>query len=506
MRSVCVRPIVFSCLSVLASCAQGSGAEEHTDSEQDTGSPNVPDAANTSQSDAVAPTPSEPMVQFGSDERPWPQATFVGSEATVLDEALGSVTEQLDAGLRYLHLPIHDNDFRNRGDYGLGLEEPRDQLNTRGDNPSRENLGDWLEQVVSWSVAHPGHAPITLGIELRDDLTDNDNYDEGDLHRLNNILSHELGDKLFEPNEVSDEQWPNVDQLRGKFLVVLGGHEGTRISYREVQGVAPAIAGDPSGEMMMVHETKDFKLRYWLGHRDGMGVRWTRSGVISEWLTDPSIAVNDEGLFVIVGSSPPTQQVRSVELVVGERLPTGGVFFRDPRVLQTGSRAFVRFTDTATSNIEVLIDPGTQNATKFNIRVNRSNGTISVLKSEASADVAWDDTTIDAEDAKRLHVFVDESGVLRYETESRRRPVAPEQLAFTEYAKGEHATLQRWFRFSEDPTEMKSWIAQGLIVRARYTEEVMSLEQLPTILVSTQPFLEVLTPFLELPEAPSTPK
>lgn len=495
--SIAVRFEWFGWLSVClatAGCAQGSEMDSPTDAgNEDVRTPD----ANVPTPDAAAKVPDANAYDFGSDPRPFPEATFVGSEATVVRPELGSVAEQLHRGLRYLQFPVQDDDFRQRGDFALGVDAPRDQINLGGDNPSDEDLSDWLEAIARWSDAYPNHAPITVALDLRDDLTDNVNFDEGDLFRLNEILKSALGEKILLAPSVDEGTWPSVDDMRGKVIVLLAGHEQSRARYRELLGTNPTIAGDADGAVVAVHEHGFFELRYLLGARAGAEVRWTRGGFVPGYYVKPSLAINEQGLLVLVASSPPTDEFHAVYMTVGEVLPAGGVFWRDTQVLDTGELAVVRFLDPTSSTVEVLVDPRTSTARRYEISVRRNDGATNVLKMEESMAVAWDTDIVRGEEEQFIRVLGDESGVLRYETESRRRPIAPEQLAFTEYKKGDHATLQRWFRYSVDPTEIQTWLAQGLVVRAPYAEALLTFEQLPTLIVTTEPFIQGLEAYRE---------
>ena len=41
-------------------------------------------------------------------------------------------------------------------------------------NPSSDELVDWLRQISSWSNVHPTHSPITVGLDLTETQADSD--------------------------------------------------------------------------------------------------------------------------------------------------------------------------------------------------------------------------------------------------------------------------------------------------------------------------------------------
>lgn len=475
-------------------CAEGSNAVDEQPVEQDAGPTARPDARV--RSDATIQQDAKAPHDFGSDARAFPEATFVGSEATVTDSNLGSLTTQLVAGVRYLQFPIHDDDFRTRDDFGLGVEAPRNGLNFGGGNPTRENLRDWLALVAAWSDAYTGHAPITLTLELRDPISDNTSFDEGDLTRLNQTLRDTLGDKLFKPSTVEDGDWPSVDALRGKVIVVLGGDEPSRARYRETLGNRPAIAGDATGQVLVVHE-QTASLRYWLGVRQEAEVQWLRSGVLPQKFTKPAVAMNDSGLVVMVATDSSTGGLPVLSLTIGEMLPGGGTFWRDSQTFAPGDEALVRFVDSSSSTVEIVVDPNTDHAQRYEVMVRRNDGTTVVTETPNTPPTTWERDTVRAQTGETIHVLSDASGVLRYQTDARRRSIAPEQLAFTDYAKGDQAALQRWVRYSEDVEEVKFWLEQGLVVRSPLSDELMKLERLPTIIVDADPLADTLAPYLE---------
>ena len=53
--------------------------------------------------------------------------------------------------------------------------------------------------VQQWSSENQGHAPITITIDFKDDLTDNIDYMNGSMDKLNDIFVSTLGNAIFAP-------------------------------------------------------------------------------------------------------------------------------------------------------------------------------------------------------------------------------------------------------------------------------------------------------------------
>jgi hypothetical protein len=109
-----------------------------------------------------------------------------------------------------------------------------------GGNPRTDRLRAWLRAIARWSAANPRHVPILIALDLKDRLTDNRSFAEGGLARLNWELVESL-QGLFTAEELGSGPWPTVDALRGRVIVVLTGHLGTRLAYVRDPGHNPAV-------------------------------------------------------------------------------------------------------------------------------------------------------------------------------------------------------------------------------------------------------------------------
>ena len=215
---------------------------------------------------------------------------------------LGSVRRQLDRGVRFLELDVHDNEFARFG-YRIGHESPGDDVVNSGGNPRTARLGAWLGAIQRWSAAHPRHAPIALGLDLKDRLTDNRSFAEGGLARLNAELAESL-DGLFTAEELGGGPWPTVNALRGRVIAVLSGHLGTRLAYVRDPGHNPAVALSAAGQVVEVHDSGGGDLWYWTGEFSAPGrVRWHRHSRYDSG-GRPAVALDDAGLVVEVHEDP----------------------------------------------------------------------------------------------------------------------------------------------------------------------------------------------------------
>ena len=68
-----------------------------------------------------------------------------------VDGAKNSLVYQLDHGVRFLELDVHDNGYATSHDYAVGHGSPGDLVDHSG-NPASNNLRDWLTVVTTWSA------------------------------------------------------------------------------------------------------------------------------------------------------------------------------------------------------------------------------------------------------------------------------------------------------------------------------------------------------------------
>src|SRR5690606_41887303 len=112
-----------------------------------------------------------------------PHKTYSG----VRDGTRGSIVRHLDQAVRFIELDIHDNGYAANRDYSIGHDSPGDLVDHAG-NPASNLLRDWLTVIDTWAAEHPAAAPITVALDVKDDLTDNTSYAAGNLAAVNDTL------------------------------------------------------------------------------------------------------------------------------------------------------------------------------------------------------------------------------------------------------------------------------------------------------------------------------
>jgi hypothetical protein len=275
----------------------------------------------------------------------------------------GSLEGQLVAGIRCVELDFHDNGYREYRDYRVGHVSPECEVAVGGGNPSGFLLRDWLSVIAAWSADHAGHGPITLVLDCKDDLTDND--DEGDLEDLNQTLESVFPLRLFSPGELGSGEWPDVEALKDRVLCVLSGHGGTRLFYRWTRGSSPAISVNANGAVVLVYQAAAKDLRCWTGRIDPFGgrIQWQRRGTY-RWnaapLSHPAVAMNDEGWVVAVHEVRPTPDFPSavVESVVGRQQVDGRIAWFGTKRYALGRQPTVRMLGDDVRSIHLSPDGG----------------------------------------------------------------------------------------------------------------------------------------------------
>lgn len=197
-----------------------------------------------------------------SYKQPMPAQTMAKIRATnpqmadALDYSHRSLAEQLNAGARQLEIDV--NYDPQGGYYARGSNDPRllrpgfKVLHIPGiDNSSScVLLTDCLHQLRDWSDAHPGHLPIMLMFNAKEEHNGNKGgfealpftekaFDELDAE-IRSVLSPE---KLIVPDDVQGHyptlregvlagNWPRLDKARGRFLFALDEHAPKVAIYR----------------------------------------------------------------------------------------------------------------------------------------------------------------------------------------------------------------------------------------------------------------------------------
>jgi hypothetical protein len=379
--------------------------------------------------------------------------------------AKNSLTYQLDHGVRYLELDIHDNGYTSQSDYSIGHDEPGHQVDHSGGNPASNRLRDWLDEIASWSAANPEHAPLVVMLDVKDDLTDNASYAEGNMAALNDELAAAFGTQLLRAEDYRTGS--SVDALRGRVLPVLSGAAGTRAAYARDVGVNPAVAMDSRGNVVEVHDSGSGTLWYWTGRYDGGRVTWLRHGRYDTGVT-PAVTMDDNGNVVEVHKSKDHD---TVWYRVGRLQTSGEISWSASHQYDNGVLPTVRFTDPAGGKLREIHRSAANNQNwAWNGALNAAAGTVSWSDNAKTSDARYDKTT---SGGMRVYTGADGSTpaqTLRYDTTTvTGGRIRYQQAAFVEYQDGDSAELRQGALFWAAPASDKAFMVaarqQGALVR-----------------------------------------
>lgn len=415
---------------------------------------------------ALVVTVSALASPVASADTPFASAVFRATHNSYsgnLDGAKGSITYQLDQGVRFVEFDIHDNDYATTHDYGIGHNSPGDVVDHNG-NPASNNLRDWLSVVNQWSDAHPSAAPIVLMLDLKDDLTDNQSYAAGNLAALNDELTSVFGANLA--RERDNPTLPSTDSFRGKVLPLLSGDAGTRAAYRRDTGSNPAVAINSHGQVVEVHDNGNGSLWYWTGQLGADGtVTWLRHGRYDSGQT-PAVALNDDGRLVEVHQS---QNATTLWSHVGRLGADGEITWSASQQYDNGVAPSVTLDGTTVREIH-RSQSGAQNWT-WNGVLNADSVTWS---GNAKTSQPRFPTTTASAGGHTITVSTgadhgSPANTLRYATGNASGRIAYPQTAFDEYQDGDSTELQQGALFWAAPASDKDFITSarqaGHIVR-----------------------------------------
>jgi hypothetical protein len=368
----------------------------------------------------------------------------------------------LDGGVRFVELDVHDEDFRAAGDFRVGHALPGWELRRGGGNPDGDRLGDWLDVVAAWSAAHPGHAPITIGIDVKDALDGVGSREDGDADALNQRLVRAFGPRLFTAEDLDAAgTWPGVDALRGRVVVVLSGDRDTRLAYRRQAARSPAVAVDAAGRVVAVHEDDHGALWAWTGRSVDGRIRWLRRTRYDRG-REPAVALGPDGALVEVHRSAGDDGLWSHVGRIGE---DGAIAWSGAPVrYDEGAEPTVRFEDGRLVALHRDAD---------------SDGNRVVRGDLADGAVAWDapartwrprhDKAADHAGARSVRVFTAPDAAMPADTlrcATERVPDARvrfEQVAFVELQPGDPAALRDdGLRFAAAPAGDRDFAAEQL--------------------------------------------
>lgn len=392
---------------------------------------------------------------------PLPEAIFGATHNSYsgdLDGSRGSITYQLDQGIRFIELDIHDNEYATHHDYSVGHDSPGDQVDHAG-NPASNLLRDWLTTIDAWSRSHPTAAPITVALDIKDDLTDNTSYAAGNLAALNQELTSVFGGRLLRASDYPGTA-PRVDALRGRVLALLSGHARTRTLYTRDEGHNPAVAMNSRGQVVEVHDSGSGALWYWSGRYEPDGrVTWLRHGRYDSGVT-PAVALNDNGDLVEVHQS---QNATTLWCRVGRVAADGEITWSPSRQYDNGILPTVRFDATGTRLREIHRSQNHDQNWTWSGTLDAAARTVTWTGNAKTGDPRHDKTTAVSGTA-RVHVWTGADGptparTLRVDTDRRTGDrIRYEQIAFTEYQQGDSAELQQGALFHAAPASQGSFI------------------------------------------------
>ncbi|MFI7152150.1 hypothetical protein ACIBO2_45150 [Nonomuraea sp. NPDC050022] len=378
---------------------------------------------------------------------PLPSAIFRATHNSYSGNVSGaknSIAYQLDHGIRFLELDIHDNGYATSHDYSVGHDSPGNQVDHNG-NPASNLLRDWLGVINTWSAQHPTAAPIVVALDIKDDLTDNTSYAAGNLAALNQELTSVFASRLFWAKDYPASP-PSVDTLRGRVLPVISGDGTTRAQYKRDVGYHPAVAINGRGQVVEVHDSGAGALWYWSGTYGADGrVTWLRHGKYDNGVT-PSIALNDNGDLVEVHQS---QTATTLWYRVGRLDASGEITWSASHQYDNGVLPTVRFTDAAGTQLrEIHRSQSNSQNWDWDGVLNASAATVSWSGNAKTSDARYDATT-STSGSSRVHVWTGADGptpaqTLRLDTDRvAGERIRYQQTAFDEFQKGDSAELQQ---------------------------------------------------------------
>jgi hypothetical protein len=368
-----------------------------------------------------------------------------------------SIQYQLDHGVRFVELDIHDNGYDTNHDYVVGHDSAGDKVDPV-DNPASNRLWDWLNVIASWSFGHPSAAPLVVMLDLKDDLTDNPSFAAGNLTALNEEVRNAFGGTLLRPADYPAGQ-PTVDALRGRVMVLLSGDTGSRTEYRADVGFNPAVAINGNGQVVEVHDSGAGWLWYWTGSYGADGrITWLRHGRYDTGVT-PAVALNDNGDLVEVHQS---QSATTLWYRVGHLDGAGEISWGPSHQFDNGVLPTIAFTGTSTLREIHRSQNNSQNWT-WTGTLSTGSATVSFSGNAKTSSPRFDKTT-SASGAGSVTAFTASDGptpaqALRYSTDRIfGERIRYQQTAFVEFQNGDSALLRDGALFYGAPATDKQFM------------------------------------------------
>ena len=416
----------------------------------------------------TAVTAASALIASPQVSQPFASSVFLATHNSYsgnVDGAKNSIPYQLDHGVRFVELDVHDNDYAANHDYSIGHSSPGDLVDHAG-NPASNLLRDWLNMIAGWSNAHPTHAPLVVMLDLKDDLTDNANFAAGNMVALNQELQTAFGASLLHPADYVGT--PSVDSLRGRVLPLLSGDAGSRTEYKRDVGYHPAVAINGHGQIVEVHDSGAGALWYWTGTVAADGsVTWLRHGKFDSGTT-PAVALNDAGQLVEVHQS---QSASTLWYHVGQLGADGEITWQASHQFDSGVTPTVAFTG---ANTLVEIHKSQSNSQNWTWTGTLSGATVAWSGNAKTSNALLAKSTASSA-GRSISVYTGADGpteaqTLRYNTSGvAGGRIRYQQTAFDEFQDGDSAQLQQGALFYAAPATDSSFIVaarqSGHVVR-----------------------------------------
>jgi len=153
------------------------------------------------------------------------------------------LAKQLDLGIRKLELDVFyvADDAR----FLVGHVQQIDM------NSNCATLRICLNQIIDWSKKNTTHAPIWISFNAKDGyifgLPSPETFSPVAFALMDSIIEEMLGEKLIRPSDIVDLQWPLLDEVRGKFILILDEGGAKRDMYYDGWQQRPMFTNAPEG-------------------------------------------------------------------------------------------------------------------------------------------------------------------------------------------------------------------------------------------------------------------
>ena len=153
------------------------------------------------------------------------------------------LAKQLDLGIRKLELDVFyvADDAR----FLVGHVQKIDM------NSNCATLRICLNQIIDWSKKNTTHAPIWISFNAKDGyifgLPSPETFSPVAFALMDSIIEEMLGEKLIRPSDIVDLQWPLLDEVRGKFILILDEGGAKRDMYYDGWQQRPMFTNAPEG-------------------------------------------------------------------------------------------------------------------------------------------------------------------------------------------------------------------------------------------------------------------